>query len=259
VRTADERPACALPCTRRALVLILLLWATVGIAPGTARRAGALPARYAPAIDAADFAHPVENPWWPLRPGIVRVYTGTKDGMPARDVVTVTTATQRILGVDTVVVRDRLFVAGQLAERTLDYYAADQTGTVWYFGEDTAELDRRGHVVSREGTWRAGRGGAQPGVVMESSPVVGKEVRQEYLRGHAEDWYRVVTITHPARVPQGSYADALATAEWTPLEPGVLDRKEYAPGIGEISERAVRGPKESLVLVEVRGPAGPSS
>ena len=256
MRTAPWSPVRALTSGRRAPLRALLVLVVAWVVVTPIRRVGTVPSAYAPSIDAAAFAHPIENRWWPLRPGTVRVYTGIKEGKAARDVVTVTTDTERILGIDAVVVRDLLFADGRLVERTRDYYAADNSGAVWYLGEDTAELDRRGRVLSREGTWRAGRAGAQPGVVMEPSPVVGKAIRQEYLRGHAEDWYRVVTISHGVRVPQGVYPDALATAEWTPLEPGVLDRKEYAPGVGEISERAVRGPQETLELVEMRPPTG---
>jgi uncharacterized protein DUF1707/uncharacterized protein DUF4190 len=42
-----------------------------------------------------------------------------------------------------VVVRDRLYLRGRLTERTTDWYTQDARGNVRYFGEDTAELDRR--------------------------------------------------------------------------------------------------------------------
>ena len=53
---------------------------------------------------------------------------------------------------------------GVLQENTFDYFAQDRDGNIWYFGEDTEELDRHGNVVSTEGTWRAGVNGAQPGL-----------------------------------------------------------------------------------------------
>ena len=60
-------------------------------------------------------------------------------------------------GVPCVVVRDRLYLNGHLAERTTDWYSQDSHGNVWYFGENTAELDAHGHIKSTEGTWMAGR------------------------------------------------------------------------------------------------------
>jgi hypothetical protein len=203
------------------------------------------------AIDPARFTTTIDNPWFPLVPGTTLVYVGSREGTPARDTVTVTTRTKRIVGVDTVIVEDKGYLAGRLAESTRDYYAQDDIGAVWYLGEDTAEYDRHGKVVSTEGTWLSGRDGAQPGIIMDANPVVGKRIRQEYLRGHAEDWYRVIDLARPVTVPYGSFPDALMTAEWTPLEPAVRDRKYYVRGIGEVRELAVRGPNEVLDLQHV--------
>jgi hypothetical protein len=52
-------------------------------------------------------------------------------------------------------------------------------------------------------------------------------------------------------VPFGSFSHALRTNERTALEPGVLDEKYYVAGIGEVVENAVKGPKETLRLVDV--------
>ena len=220
-----------------------------GAGAGAAR---AVPSRAA--IDPARFTTTIDNPWLPLVPGTTRVYIGRRDGKSATNTVTVTANTKRIVGVDTVIVEDKGYLAGRLAESTLDYYAQDDAGAVWYFGEDTAEYDRHGRVVSTEGTWLTGRGGAQPGIIMAAEPVVGKRIRQEYLRGHAEDWYRVIDLARPVTVPYGSFPDALVTAEWTPLEPTVRDHKYYARGIGEVREVAVHGPNEALDLQRVIRP-----
>src|SRR4051794_25382115 len=80
---------------------------------------------------------PVTNPWFPLRPGTTFVYEGTKDGEHAVDVVTVTDDVKVIQGVRCVVVLDRLYAGGHLAERTRDWYAQDAEGTVRYYGEAT--------------------------------------------------------------------------------------------------------------------------
>src|SRR5436309_1290585 len=103
----------------------------------------------------------VTNPWFPLRPGTIWIYHGTKDGKATRDVVVATSRTRVIQGASCTVVTDRLYEAGRLEERTSDYYAQDRAGNVWYLGEDTAELSRDGTVRNREGTWRAGRNGAK--------------------------------------------------------------------------------------------------
>jgi hypothetical protein len=201
------------------------------------------------ALDPARFSPRVDNEWFPLVPGTTYVYSGAKDGIPGRDVVTVTRATTTIAGVRCRVVRDRLYLRGRLAERTIDWYAQDRSGNVWYFGEATAELDKRGQVSSTEGSWRTGVGGARPGIVMLAHPKVGRSYRQELFKGQAEDHARVIGVF--SSVTQGG-AQAVLTEEWTPLEPGVLDHKLYTRGIGNIVERAVKGGAEYLELESVR-------
>src|SRR5881398_708086 len=159
---------------------------------------------------ASSFTTRVDNPWFPLLRGTRWVYTGAKDGKPTRDVVTVTNQTKTIEGVPCVAVHDRLYMRGRLEERTTDWYSQDAKGNVWYFGEDTAELDAKGHVTSTEGTWQAGVNGAKPGVFMPAHPRVGQTARQEYWKGHAEDHFRVIALLG---------RNAVLTEEWTPLEP----------------------------------------
>jgi len=195
------------------------------------------------------FVRAVDNPWFPLVPGTTFVYRGAKDGEPTRDVVHVTARTRVIDGVRCVAVSDRLYASGRLAERTTDWYAQDCSGTVWYFGEDTAELDRAGRVTSREGSWLAGVDGARAGVFMPARPRVGQAFRQEYLRGHAEDHFRILGLHASVRTPAVASAQALLTKEWTPLEPEVVDHKLYARGVGLVEERTIRGGDEHAVLV----------
>ncbi|WP_426572505.1 hypothetical protein [Aquihabitans sp. McL0605] len=207
---------------------------------------------YDPPIDPADFQATVDNPWFPLEPGSSYVYTGVKDGTPARDVYRVTRSTQTIDGVPCVIVDDRLYLAGHLEEKTSDYYTQDKQGNVWYFGERTAELDPTGKVTSTEGSWLAGVRGAKPGLFMEANPVVGHAYRQEYDRGNAEDQFRVASLTEPVTVPLGHFTDALLTEETTAIEPGTLDHKVYVKGIGEVAEITVKGPPERALLVSYR-------
>jgi hypothetical protein len=165
---------------------------------------------------------------------------------------TVSDETQKVDGVPCRAVLDRLYLDGKLAETTRDYYSQDNKGNVWYFGEDTAELEADGTMVSTEGTWHTAEAGAQPGIFMLASPRVGESDRQEYYPGHAEDFFQVVDLTASVSVPYKSFSGTLRTKEWTPLEPDVLDNKYYVQGIGEVKETSVKGPREELVLVDVK-------
>jgi hypothetical protein len=203
-------------------------------------------------VPAPRFSAHVTNPWFSLPAGRVLVYRGMKDGKAAREVMTVTHATKTIDGAPCVVVRDLLYLGGHLEERTQDWYSQDAAGNVWYFGEATAELDEHGRVTSTEGSWRAGVGGARPGIFMPAHPLVGQTARQEYLRGAAEDHFRVLSLHAPVSVPYVHTRNALLTEEWTPLEPGVLDHKLYVRGIGTVLEQTVKGGSERNALVAVR-------
>jgi hypothetical protein len=200
----------------------------------------------------ARFVTRVDNPWFPLRPGTMFVYRGVKDGKPARDVVRVTRRTKVIEGVRCTVLDDRLYSGGRLAERTTDWYAQDENGTVWYFGERTAELDGHGKVTSTEGSWQAGVDGAEAGTYMPAHPKVGQSFRQELFKGHAEDHFKVLSLAARVTVPYTSSRRALLTKEWTPLEPGVVDHKLYVRGLGMVKEQTVKGGDERLLLVTVR-------
>jgi len=190
----------------------------------------------------APFSARVDNPWFPLAPGTRYVYTGVKDGKRSRDVVTVTRRTKTITGAPCVLVDDRLYLEGRLAERTSDWYSQDKAGNVWYFGEDTAELDRHGRVTSTDGTWQAGVHGAHAGIYMPAHPHVGETGRQELFPGQAEDHFQVI----------GLFRDrTLLTKEWTPLEPGVVDHKLYVRGVGLVLEQTERGGDERNELVSL--------
>ena len=206
------------------------------------------------ALVPSNFTARVDNPWFPLRAGSVYVYRGTKDGKPARDVVTVTRRIKKIEAVPCVVVQDRLYLSGRLEERTVDWYTQDQRGNVWYFGESTAELDRAGLVTSTEGSWQAGRDGAQAGIYMTARPMVGQSRRQEYYKGHAEDHFSILSLRARVSVPFMTSSRALLTKEWTRLEPGTIDHKYYVRGIGQVKEMTVKGPLERSELVSVQRP-----
>jgi hypothetical protein len=193
----------------------------------------------------------VRNPWFPLAAGTTFVYTGEKDGERGRDVFRVTNRTKRVDGVSCTEVDDRLYTAGHLAERTKDWYAQDARGNVWYFGESTAELDKSGHVTSREGSWRSGVNGAKAGIFMPAEPRVGQSFRQEYYKGQAEDHVAIVRVDASVIVRYAASAHALLTKEWTPLEPGVLDHKLYVRGIGEVKEETIKGGDERWELSDV--------
>src|SRR6266513_258867 len=202
-------------------------------------------------INPQDFSTTIDNPFFPLVPNTTYVYVGTTEGSAARDEFAVTRRTKMILGVTCREVRDRGYVDGVLTEDTLDWFAQDTDGNVWYFGEDTKELDANGNVISTEGSWQAGVNGAQPGIIMEADPRVGDRYQQEFAPDVAEDMARVLSLSESATVPYGEFDGLLLTKEWSPLEPGTIDHKFYAQGVGLVQSLALRGGRERLELVTI--------
>jgi len=201
----------------------------------------------------AAFTHGrVDNPWFPLKPGTVTVFRGRDSGKSSRDVVFASYRTKVVDGVVCRVVDDRLYLNGILRERTHDFYAQTLTGMVWYFGEHTAELDKQGHVTSREGSFESGVDGAEAGIFMPAHPKVGDTFRQEDYPGHAEDQFTVVRRGVTVSVPAIASRHALLTRETTPLEPGIVDHKFYVRDIGVVLEKTVKGGHEVGRLVALR-------
>jgi len=222
-----------------------------GAAPGSKAgtiRSGAGPG-WPRTLHPSDFVARVDNPWFPLKPGSRWHYRGVDQDGGFTDNMRVTHRTKTIEGVRATVVHDVVLRHGKPREVTNDWYAQDRHGNVWYFGEDTKELDPHGNVTSREGSFKAGRDGARPGVLVAGHPRVGTTARQEYYKGHAEDHFKVLDRNARVSVPYVSSHNAVKTKEWTPLEPGILEHKYYVRGVGDVKEVTVKGPKERLRLV----------
>lgn len=215
--------------------------------------------RYDPDFDPEDFVNPREigstvapNPYFPLVEGNKWVYesTFTEDGEEITETITVvvTDKTKLIDGVTCRVVNDLVLVDdgdGPVPlEDTNDWYAQDVYGGVWYCGEEVRDFETfegddpmEPELVAIDGSFKAGRDYAKPGIIMLSAPQVGDVYRQESALGDAEDFAEVTSLTASESVPAASCTgDCLVTREGNLLEPGVFADKYYAPGIGTILE-----------------------
>ncbi|HEX2292165.1 MAG TPA: hypothetical protein VHH55_02560, partial [Gaiellaceae bacterium] len=168
--------------------------------------------------------------------------------------VTVTERTKTILGISATVVHDRVTEDGELVEDTLDWYAQDKWGGLWYLGEDTTEYEN-GKPVSKEGSWEAGVDGAQAGLIIPPDPEVGMTYRQEHYAGEAEDRGEILSLDEQVDVPFGSFEGALMTRDTTPLEPDGNEHKFYAKGVGPVLALALSGGGGREELVRFREPS----
>jgi hypothetical protein len=204
---------------------------------------------YQPIINPVNFVSSVTNSFMPLLPGTKFIYHEQTNERTEINEVTVTTDSLRIIGVKCVVVTDVLTnEKGEIQESTIDWYAQDKDGNVWYFGEDTKEYEN-GKMLSTAGTWKAGVNGAQPGIVMPGKPLFGIPYRQEYLFNEAEDMGKIVSNSETVTVPYGTFNNCIMTEEWSPLEPGVIEQKYYASGTGNIKTIMIKGGNEVTELL----------
>ncbi len=215
---------------------------------GACSRLGGQP--YEPVIDPANFVDRIDNPYFPLVPGTNYIYEGASAAGLVHTEFFVTHNTKQILGVTTVEVHDTVTTNGALTEDTLDWFAQDNDGNVWYFGENTMELIG-GRPSTLAGTFVAGENSARPGIIMKAHPAIGDFYRQEFDLGNAEDYGEVESLSDTVKVPAGTFTHCLKTPESTPLEPTLNEAKWYAPGVGLILTRdLVTGEKSELIRVE---------
>ena len=193
---------------------------------------------YEPEIDPANFTSNISNPYLPYKVGATWTYEGeSEDGLEVIH-IEVLNETRELLGVECRAVRDTVTIDGELLEDTVDYYAQDMDGTVWYFGEISINYED-GHIADIDGTWFSGIDGAQPGIVMPAEPHAGQAFRQEYLLSEAEDVAEIRSTTDSLTFAFGSFSDLIRTRDIVPLEPDSIEDKYYAKGIGFIFERGV--------------------
>ena len=217
-------------------------------APGRLRRARA--ASYDPVIDPANFGATIDNPYFPLVPGTTFIYEGqTRTGFE-HDEFAVTHNTRVILGVTCVEVHDTVTLDGELTEDTLDWFAQDTAGNVWYFGENSKELDdglvvdARRLVDGRRRRRQAGHRheGRTRGRRLLPPGVPARRRRGPRRRGREPD--------ASATVPAGTLHQLPADRETTPIEPDALENKFYAPGVGNVLTVDIEtGQTEELIQI----------
>jgi len=166
--------------------------------------------------------------------------------------------TRSITGVTCLVFEDLVFKAGPLHEATDDWFCQRTNGDVWYFGEETKELETfpgdapaNPELVSIDGSFKSGRDGDKGGLFFLKSPTVGAAYLEEFSLGNAEDVTLVLSTTYvfggnadlDQGVPSALAArfcmvpgDCIVTKNYSLLEPGDVAHKYYAKGIGVILE-----------------------
>ena len=213
-------------------------------------------------FERAQFDDPthINNRWMPLKPGTQRVYEGSaildgeKQRSTRRVVSTVTNLGKMIAGVQTLVIWERDYTAGELGESEIAFFAQDNAGNVWLLGEYPEEYENRKFVEAP--VWIAGQKDARAGIAMLADPRLG---RTDYSQGFAPppadftDRARIYEMGQQTCTPVDCYKNVLVSEEFNPDEPGAYQLKYYASEVGNVRvgwRGAKEEEKETLALVK---------
>jgi hypothetical protein len=225
-----------------------------------------LPATHAqeatPAFDGSSLSPVVTNPLFPLASLRSTVLEGkeedseTGETIETRVELTVLPETTAVAGVEVTVTEVKEYEDSELVEATLDYYAQDANGTVYYLGE-RVDMYEEGSVIGHSGTWLAGERANQPGVYMPAHPEVGQVFEQERAPGVAEDQSTILAVNQSIVTEAGEFSGCLHVEDFAPVEGGA-DEKYYCPGVG-IAREVFEGGSLDLVAFESAAPSTPAA
>lgn len=193
---------------------------------------------YNPDVSPSKFTNStnITNALYPIQAGKKYIFEGqTPDGLEHIEEQRLNT-TKTILGIACIRVNFKAYIDGVLIEEAEDWYAQDNSGNLWYFGEAVDNYDTDGTLLDHEGSWEAGRHNAKPGIIMLANPQVGDAYREEFYFKHAEDEAEVLETGFKLNTPFGHFKNCIKTKNWTRLEPDIIEHKIYAPGYGLIKE-----------------------
>jgi hypothetical protein len=200
----------------------------------------------------------VDNQMFPLRVGTQFVYRGTivEGGVPKQHsvVFTVTDLSKMVDHVRTVVAWDRDFLEGKLQEQELAFFAQDDNGNVWNFGEYPEEYEN-GRFAGAPSTWIRGTANAYGGIHMLGRPQVGARYQEGLVAAIGfDDVSRVARTGQVTCVQADCYRQVLVIDETSPNDPASGHQvKYYAPRAGLVRVGAHGGDsQEFLTLAAIR-------
>jgi hypothetical protein len=123
--------------------------------------------------------------------------------------------------------------AGKLTEATLDYFAQDDDGNVYYLGEDV-DTYKDGKITGHSGAWLLGKETKIPGVLLPAHPKVGDKFQSEHVPGVTIEDDEIVSTSETVTLPAGTFHDCLKIKEHA--SDGATEYKFYARGVGVLSE-----------------------
>jgi hypothetical protein len=200
----------------------------------------------------------ITNPLFPLAAGTQFTYEGKivdSDGTHEHSVIfTVTDLVKHVDGTETVVALDQDYLEGDLEEQELAFFAQDDAGNVWNFGEYPEEYDN-GKLTGAPSTWIRQAGGAYGGIHVLGQPRVGLQYREGLVPAiQFDDVSKVISVSQRTCASTGCYTSVVVVDETSPNDPTSGHQiKYYAPGTGLVKVDAKGGDsQEFLTLTSVK-------
>lgn len=217
---------------------------------------------YDPPINPGEFSTEItKNPYFAVPVGSKFVYQAKTDEGLERTEILVPGWTKMVMGVETLVYWDRVYLDGELVEDTRDYLAQHENGDVWYFGEDVDNYED-GILVDHAGSWIGGVDGALPGIWIKAAAKIGDRYRQEFYSGKAEDFAEVVAVSETVETPLGKFDNCMKTFDWSALAPDT-ENKYYCRSTGIttlevelVGREASEGVRVELIGLDPTGAVG---
>lgn len=284
---------------KKHVIAAVIAMTTMGFVSGGALAGGFLDVDF----EDATFSTPlvIDNPYWPLNPDATSrtfTYIGETEDECVIDIVSVTAATHVMTTTDALSpyflftaleVEDTEWVFedvddcdlslslvdSAIKEKTLDWYAQDDQGNIWYLGEASESFEDEcgpypgfGEPECQEGSWEAGMVGGEgddavtgaAGIVVPSDePIDGEPLSNgtyymQEVAFEAEDMAKILKQHTSLSVEDEDYDNCRKVKEWNPFEHGSsVEHKWYcADGDGLVLIEGIGGgPTEQEVLVDV--------
>jgi len=205
-----------------------------------------------PSPDPADFSDGVDTPWFPLAQGTVWTYRRDTETSREALVASVLPQPREIAGVATTGVRWEEPRHGRRVTVLVRWYAEDDAGNVWWFGQDVRRAPAVDDLARR--SWTAGEGGAEAGLVMAAEPRVGDGYANAAAPGVVDRRSTVVSVTATVATPHRTYRDTVLTRDLSGLQPILTTQSFFARDVGLVAQQTTGATSSDLTLLRVSHP-----
>jgi hypothetical protein len=206
----------------------------------------------------------IDNPLLPFVVGGSKTYAGSSGSADAEVFDHFLSAT-RTFSLNGKAVKCRqleevVYEDGELQEISQNWFAQDDAGSVWYFGE-TVDNYVNGQIDNHGGSWLVGgptlpsdpietAAATAPGLFMPAAPQPGDQWKPEDLFPFVDETVSLLKAGLELELAVGDFQGVILTRETSQLQGSTPEKKWYAPGVGLVQ---VKGASESLQLVAAQG------